>query len=34
MLDFVRKLDAYPKAIDDFRVKTVSGAVGILNINC
>eukprot|EP01041_Mallomonas_annulata_P001094 gene1094-2128_t len=27
MLDTLRKLDAYPKAIEEFRIKTVSGAI-------
>jgi len=27
MLDFIRKFDAYPKAIDDFKLRTVSGAI-------
>jgi uncharacterized membrane protein YdbT with pleckstrin-like domain len=29
-MDALRSLDAFPKTIDDFRVKTVSGAVGII----
>jgi len=28
MIDVIRKFDAYPKAIDEFRVKTISGAIG------
>lgn len=31
LMDALRSLDAFPKTIDDFRVKTVSGAVGKLN---
>jgi len=27
--DFVKKFDAYPKTLDDFRVKTYAGAVGM-----
>ena len=26
--DKIRMLDAFPKTMDDFRVKTVSGAIG------
>jgi hypothetical protein len=27
MLDIIRKIDAFPKAYDDFRVKTSTGAI-------
>ena len=29
MMESLRSLDAFPKTIEDFRVKTVSGAVGM-----
>ena len=28
MMDFIKKLDAFPTASDDFRKKTTSGAIG------
>lgn len=28
MLEGLKKIDAFPKAFDDFRVKTTSGALG------
>ena len=28
MLDSLKKIDAFPKAFDDFRVKTTTGALG------
>jgi hypothetical protein len=28
MLDYLRSIDAFPKAHDDYRVKTNSGALG------
>jgi hypothetical protein len=32
MLDAIRTLDAFPKTLDDFRIKTASGAFGTYNI--
>ncbi len=28
MLEAIKKIDAFPKAMDDFRVKTNTGAIG------
>jgi hypothetical protein len=28
MIEVIRKIDAFPKALDDFRIKTTSGAIG------
>jgi len=32
MLEALKSLDSFPKALDDFRVKTYSGAIGMLSI--
>ena len=33
MLEAIKKIDSFPKALDDFRVKTTSGAVGDIHFN-
>lgn len=33
MFAFLKKFDAFPKANDDFRLKTTSGAIGIIDIS-
>ena len=33
MLNFLKRFDAFPKANDDFRLKTTSGAIGITSIS-